>query len=295
MNSAAPPSAATWLRDLPDDVERQARLLEDGPGRRRDAQRLLTRGSQTEGEAATRIEPDEPLAPALRRHHELVERQGIEEFIGDDDHGAGQGVADIVVPDRIGALQRGRLPLAQNRAGLDEMHRDRLAKARDDPGRPQHVGHQRAPPRPELDQAQSRGCPHRLPEMGCPEPDQLAEHLADLGRRGEIALLPEGIARHVVAMARMAERKAHVAADADRSLLPDQLDDLGLEGIHARTSPCGPRRLRSTSQRPAKKTGSESSMPMVMPPESASTEVPNRKPSCGSGSRKNSQTIRASA
>ena len=36
-------------------------------------------------------------------------------------------------------------------------------------------------------------------------------------------------------------------------------------------------------------------MPMVMPPPSASIEEPNRNPSCGSGSRKISQTIRATA
>ena len=280
---------------LRDDIERDRRLLEHSADRCGDLQRAPSRSRHAEGEVAVIVEPDQPLAPAFGRHHELVERQGVEELVGDRDDRAVERAGHRIVPDRFEPFQRRRLPATQDGAGLDEMNGQRRMEARHDPRRPQHIGHQRAAPRPELDEAEPCRRAHRLPGMGRPEPDQLTEHLADFGRRGEVAPGPERIARHVIAVAGMAERQRHVAADADRPFQPDQLDDLGLERGHARASPGASCLLRSTSHRPAKNTGSESSMPMVIPPESASTEVPNRKPSCGSGSRKNSQTIRATA
>ncbi len=49
------------------------------------------------------------------------------------------------------------------------------------------IGHQRAAAGPELDQAKPVRRAHLRPRLDAPQPDQLAEHLADLGRGDEIA------------------------------------------------------------------------------------------------------------
>jgi hypothetical protein len=138
----------------------------------------------------------------------------------------------VLDEDRSGPRQGVFLDGPQHRAGLNEVRRHAHARRRR-PQRPQDVRHQRSAAGPEFHEGQRIRPPHRAVDVGGPGPDQLAEHLADLGRRGEIALGAEGIARPVVAVNWMAEAESHVAIDADRPVLADQGCDLGSEGRHA--------------------------------------------------------------
>src|SRR5829696_7266664 len=165
----------------------------------------------------------------------------------------------------------------------------------------QEVGHEGAAAWPQLDQPDRLGRAHQAPDLGGPEADQFAEHLADLGRGREVALRSERIAGCVIAMLGMAEAQGHVALDREWPLQGDDALDLVEEGRHAdvgRASASGrvePRAASQMATRPTTAMGKESSMPMVMPPPSASSDDPNRKPSWASGSRKNSQMMRAVA
>jgi hypothetical protein len=51
-----------------------------------------------------------------------------------------------------------------------------------------------------------------VPQIGAPQADQLAEHLADLRCGDEIATLPEWIARGII----MRVRRGHELCDRDR-------------------------------------------------------------------------------
>ena len=82
------------------------------------------------------------------------------------------------------------------------MHGERRGKIRDARGDAKDVGHQRAAAGAELDQPDGRGRAGSAPRLDQPGADDLAEHLADLRRGGEIAGRAEGIARHVVAVRR---------------------------------------------------------------------------------------------
>src|SRR5829696_6351561 len=167
----------------------------------------------------------------------------------------------------------------------------------------QEVPHQRAASRAELDERERARVAHKPPGLDRPKADELAEHLADLRRRDEIARRAERIAPRVVAMHRMPEAERHVALDRDRAVGGDHPAQLVLEAGHAeeastalgRRGRVTPRSARAIAVAPTSAIGSDSSIPMVMPPPSASTEAPKRKPSWGSGSRKNSQTMRATA
>ena len=99
-------------------------------------------------------------------------------------------VLEPVVPgDRRGRRRRGRPAAAARRAGLVSTRCTCAAavKSGQDTGRAQHVGHQRAAPRSELDEAEGAGRPIACQISTIQSADQLAEHLADLGRGGEIA------------------------------------------------------------------------------------------------------------
>ncbi|MCY1178636.1 hypothetical protein D9M73_189970 [compost metagenome] len=136
---------------------------------------------------------NQPLEPAARTFDELPDRQRVEEFVGDNDQRAiGGQCVDRVVPGRV--RQALGLRRAQHRAGLHQMHRRRetgLAR------RAQRVGRKRSATGAEFDPRRVRP-PGAVPQIGTPQPDQLAEHLADLGRGGEIAAAAERIARRII-------------------------------------------------------------------------------------------------
>jgi hypothetical protein len=84
------------------------------------------------------------------------------------------------------------------------------------PRRAQDVGHQRAPARPELGQGEGRGRALVEPGLREAEADQLAEHLADLGRGGEVAARAQRIAGGVVAVDGMGQAFRHVVGHGER-------------------------------------------------------------------------------
>src|SRR5690606_2906656 len=105
----------------------------------------------------------------------------------------------------------------------------------------------------------------------------LAEHLADLGRGGEIAGGADGLARRIVA----GKAERHVALHRHRPV-PSYPRGEGGEKIVGHRP-----RERQTSHSPISAMGTDSSMPIVRPPA--------RKPICGSGSRTVSTRMRAAA
>ena len=80
------------------------------------------------------------------------------------------------------------------------MHDDRLAESRRDIHGAQRIAHHGAAAGTKFDQPHIFRRAHHLPDRGRPQPDQLAEHLADFRRGGEIAAGAERIARDVIAV-----------------------------------------------------------------------------------------------
>src|SRR5260370_5683713 len=154
--------------------------------------------------------------------------------------------------------------------------------------------HQGAAAGSQFDQSQHGWRTDRLPYRRRPQPEQFAEHLAHLGRGDEIALAHERIARNVIAVLGMRQAQLHVTPDRHRPGRLDELLDFGLERrIFAHGLPSigfgiwfdMVRRHATTIMiAPAMIIGTDNSMPMVSPP--------HKNPSCGSGSRKNSPTMR---
>jgi len=101
-----------------------------------------------------------------------------------------------------------RLGRPKRRAGLDEMHRRGKAGFRH---RPQRIRGERTAAGAQLDPGDV-GPPGAVPQIGAPQPDQFAEHLADLGRRGEVARRPQRIARRII----MRVGGRHELGDRDR-------------------------------------------------------------------------------
>lgn len=177
---------------------------------------------EAEGQGiALRREADAALAPAVAGPHELAGGQGVEELVGDDEERRIGQALHRVVEDRRGRGQALRLKPAQNRAGLDEVEIEGGARRAQGS---QGVGHQRAAAGAEFHEAGAcrRACRlHRREHGASPGADQLAEHLADLRRGDEVAAAAEGIARGVVAVARMPETERHVAIETDRPARAD--------------------------------------------------------------------------
>jgi len=94
---------------------------------------------------------------------------------------------------------------------------DRLIERRQHPNRAERIRHHGAAAGAEFDQPQHRRRPDCLPYRSRPQTEQFAEHLADLGRGGEIALAAERIARHVIAVLGMHQAQLHVSPDRHRS------------------------------------------------------------------------------
>src|SRR5262249_12652795 len=119
--------------------------------------------------------------------------------------------------------------------------------------------------------------------------EELGEHLADLGRGGEVAGGAERIVGRIVAVLGMTEAELHVLRDRHRSGDLDAPANLSLERGHlvrGHVRPNGSRRNATAIKAiPAMSNGSDSSVPMVSPPQ--------RKPSCGPGPRNCPQIERA--
>ena len=216
----------------------------------------LREGGGGRGPAATLHKPPvlhKPLHPPSFPLHELPDRQRVEELVRQQQHRPSRQRLQPVMPDR--PRQPFRLQRPQPRRRLDQMqpHR-RPERRRHLAHRPQSIGHQRAPPRPALHQQHRVRPSDQLPGHRRPQPQDLAKHLADLRRSGEVA---ERIVCRVVG--RIGAR--HEA----------------IEPLH--------HRVRRISHAPAISIGIDSNWPIVAPPI--------RYPRNTSGSRKNSPMMRA--
>jgi hypothetical protein len=178
-------------------------------------------------------DPELPLAL------ELPHRQRVEEFVGDDEQriAVRQG-GEAVVPARGEPLGLGG---AQDGAGLDQLDRRRQPGAAH---RPQRILGQGAAPGPQLDIMRRHRAARAAPQVGEPDADQLAEHLADLGRGDEIAVRAERIAGRVI----MRVRLGHIIGDLDRAFGGDAGPQPGLKRPLAHRRRPGRRGRRASSR-----------------------------------------------
>ena len=112
------------------------------------------------------VEPDITLAPALLRALVLCHRQGVEEFIGDEEEGQGRQGGDAVVPRRM--RYAGFLRVAEHGARFDEMNLRRIPHAGNAADCTQEVGHQCASPGTEFGDGDAFRCALSQPLVGEP-------------------------------------------------------------------------------------------------------------------------------
>ena len=122
----------------------------------------------------------------------------------------------------------------------------------------QHIGHQRAATGAKLCQdavapALIHPCLHQA------KAQQLAKHLADLGRSGEIALRPERVVRRVIAVLWVQQAGLHIVGKGHGALRRD----LGAQQVFQRH--VARRRATTMISTPTMIIGLESSCPMVSP------------------------------
>ena len=128
------------------------------------------------------------------------------------------------MPLRVG--HRRFLNLAQHRAGLDQM---RVAGKTRCAHRAQGIAGQRSAARPELGVDRVARRSGAFPAVGERGADDLAEHLADFRRRGEIAARAERIAGRVI----ISVAGLHIGLDGDRPFAPDAFAKRAFERRHA--------------------------------------------------------------
>ncbi len=186
--------------------------------------------------------------------------------------------------ERFEARALGR---AQALRGLDEDDAARLEEAGRAGRDAQDVGHQGAPSGPELDEVDAGRAAVRDPALDEEGAEQLAEHLADLRCRHEVAGRAERLAPRVVPV-RIGEARRHVLRHGDRSGERDAAAQALLDRRHARAGAAayaGRASAQATTAPPMSTIGADRTIPMVT--------GPNRKPSWGSGMRNTSPTMRA--
>ena len=273
----------------------QPRAERGGESRRRRAdlddragRRLPERGRHQEGQrgifrrvgkdqAILGIERHDPFGPPGTAAHQLADRQCVEELVGDEQQRSVGEVVDARDEMRFGGVQPALLRRPQHRARLDEVELERPAELGQGRRGAQKIEGQRAASGAQLDEDHRIGLADALPQIGAPQPDQLAENLADLGGGDEIAGTAEGIAPRVIAAPRIMQRHCHERRDRERSLAPDAAGDRGGEAGHRhppditavqRGAPARsaagatPTQIRTI---PAISTGIDSSWPIVVP------------------------------
>ena len=237
------------------DKQRRPALHIEPPGQRLDQcrrsgtgfdHRIRLRGAQIfgnglghragpghKGERAP-LQPDHALAPALGGHHQLANRERVEEFIGEQQKRAilRQRV-DRIVKLRPG--QSAALDLAQRFGALDKMHLGPQTLAGHGA---QRILGQRPAARPQFDIDRIAGASRAHPDIRQPQTRHFAEHLADFGRGGEIAPTrfawrPQRVAGGVIARVAF----AHIARNRHRPVAFDQAAEdarkLGSASAHA--------------------------------------------------------------
>ena len=175
----------------------------------------------------------QPFAPARRCGDELPDRQGVEKLVGDQvQRAVCRKIVERSMPGHRVTGEGGLLAGHENRACLDQMEREGLGAAAGPRDGAQGVGHQGAPARPQFGQHGIGGLPGGKPAGGMPQSDQLAEHLADFGRGGEVARRAQGITRGVIAVIWIGQRGGHEAVDGDGAFAGDAPGERLVEGGH---------------------------------------------------------------
>ena len=175
------------------------------------------------GEAASAVARDQPLAPGLAAADELPDGQRIDEFVGEHDQRAFRHRVERRIPAKrhTRILERLALRLDHDRARLDQRHGDAVEEFRNAAPGARSIGHQSTAPRSELGDRHARRLAHGLPHRHRPEADELAEDLADLRRRDEVALAADRLAGGIDASNFVGEASLHELFDRQRSVPGD--------------------------------------------------------------------------
>ena len=233
------------------------------------------------------IDRHHPLRPAAGCTDELPDRQRVEELVGHHQQRAVRQLFDTRHPCRSRLAEASFLFRAKHRARLDQTNAQGAAKLRHNAGGAEQVAHQHAAAGPQLCQDYRIRPADPLPQLGAPQPDQLAENLADLGRGREIALRSDRAAPRVVPAFGIVQRHCHVGGNRQRALQANPPDDLAGDSLAHDRAGTGARSPQAMIRMPAISSGIDNSWPIVVPKI--------RKPNCGSGCRNSSPDIRAAA
>jgi hypothetical protein len=125
------------------------------------------RGRRREDELVG-VDGHDIFPPSVDGPDELMYRQRIEKFVGDDDQRAVWNAGKIVMPGRVVIVERDGLHVPQDRTRLDQMNRCSRGEIRQHPGCAQGVLHQCPTPRAEFDQVEGGGASHEPPHFGAP-------------------------------------------------------------------------------------------------------------------------------
>src|SRR5690606_12036067 len=163
-------------------------------------------------------------------------RNSVKQFVGDDNERDIRKVRYLCDPTGL-CPASGRkfllLYLAQSGACLHHRDpgdgREPWVEAIDGA---QHVDHQRAAARTDLNKCEGDGLSSGNPGRIGPNPEQFAEHLTDLRRSNKIARRTERLARGVVTILRVKQAYRHKFSDGDRPRGGDQLLEPGLQCRH---------------------------------------------------------------
>ncbi len=130
----------------------------------------------------------------------------------------------------------------------------------------QQIGGEHAAAGAELGEDHGIGAPDPLPHQRAPQPDQLAEDLADLGCGDEIPAGADRPPGRVIAELWIVERDCHIGCDGQRPLGADAARDLGRKRACAHGADRrGVRRAQKMIRIPAISTGIDSNWPIVVP------------------------------
>ncbi len=187
---------------------------------------------EREGELVAGIDGDPALMPPGRPALRLMNGQGVEEFVGEHDRGAGRHLGERRMPAHrhvAGVAQRVRLALPQSRAHLDELHPQHAAELGRGAGGADGIEHHGAAAGADLDELEHGRRADLLPHLGGPQPDHLAEHLAHFRRGDEIAGGAERVALQVVAVIGIVEAQRHEGRDRHRPFAGDAGADHRIE------------------------------------------------------------------
>ncbi len=122
--------------------------------------------------------------------------------------------------------ERRRLKLRKRLARFDQIGMHRVGKSRHDAGSAQRVAHHGPTSRSVFRKRDgARRAEHGLPDDTRPHPDQLAENLADVGSRDEVARRPENPLSAIITERLVPEASRHVRLDRHRTIALDALLD----------------------------------------------------------------------